>query len=402
MNQTLSIFSLLAVIFIDSVGWGIVYPIFTAYSFNHTSTLMSANTAFEITIAIYSACMFLFSPLLGALSDQFGRKKLLLASMIGNGAGFAVSATGVYLNSFSIILVGRIISGTTAGSLGISQAAIADLSSKDNKAYRLGLIALANGLGFTCGPLIGGLFLAFSFSLYISLLFTCLLAIAGTLGIYLFFNDTYRKDDSINIELTSSFKILLNVAKHQNLTKLFASLFLTMLGYITFFNYLPLFVHEKFGFAGNEQGFFLAYYAILFSFSLTCLFSRLLQQLSLTRLVVLALAIHIVFYLICFYTTSTTNFYFTIIPIAIFSPFLYVGMVTLISNNASTADQGTVMGIVGSICALTWALGPLLVAALIKVNFEAPVVTSVLFLGMGLFMMSANNYQGELSLTSKS
>lgn len=400
MNQKLSVFSLLSVIFIDSVGWGVVYPVFAAYFFNNRS-YANADIRFETAIAVYSIFMFFFSPVLGALSDQYGRKKLMLISMVGTGLGFAISATGIYLKSLFVLLLGRAVSGMAAGNLGISQAAIVDISTDHDKAYRLGLIALANGLGFTCGPLIGGLLIKATLTLYIPLIFICLLTITGALGIYFLFNDTPRIKHTAEIDLSTSIKNILGIKRFHHQRRMFASFFLAMLGYITFFNYLPLLLHTKFNFSGNEQGYFLAYYAIIFSLSLMYIFPKVIKYMELMKLVTMSIILHILFYQFSYYADDASLMYLTILPIALSAPIIYVGIVTLISSNSNSDDQGKIMGIIGSICALTWALGPLIVATLIKANFEAPVMISTCLLLFGLFHLNKSKELREAALISK-
>jgi DHA1 family tetracycline resistance protein-like MFS transporter len=397
MKNKFQILPLLTVIFIDSVGWGIVYPVFSAFLL--TSSQSNSNAVFEIVISIYSVCMFLFSPLLGALSDNHGRKKLLLISMIGSGVGFVISALGLYFSTLSVLLAGRVISGMTAGSLGIAQAAIADLSNTENKANRIGYIVIANGLGFTCGPLLGALLINVTPSLFISMLFTGTLSAIGALIVFYFFDETHTPLTT-KIDLLSSLKNLLQVGNFPNLKKIFICLFITMLGYITFFNYLPIFLHQRFNYSGNQQGYFLGYYAILFSASLCYFLPKLQKRFPLSKLVYTAIIFHSIFYLICFTATSAKTLYAYVIPISVFAPIMYVGLVTLLSNQASPTEQGKVMGIVGSICALTWALGPLLVASLTLVSFIAPVLISVAFLISSLLILSANSRQKTIALSS--
>ena len=96
----------------------------------------------------------IFSPVLGSLSDKYGRRPVLLLSIIGTGIGFLVLgfATTVFM-----LFVGRILDGITGGNISTAQAYIADITTTENRAKGMGLIGAAFGLGFIFGPAIGGI-----------------------------------------------------------------------------------------------------------------------------------------------------------------------------------------------------------------------------------------------------
>src|ERR671912_1373660 len=139
-------------VFIDLVGFGIVIPVLPFYAegtvFNATPRMVG------LLFASYSVMQLIFSPVLGGLSDKYGRRPVLLISIIGTGIGFLVLgfATTVFM-----LFVGRILDGITGGNISTAQAYIADITTKENRAKGMGLIGAAFGLGFIFGPAIGGI-----------------------------------------------------------------------------------------------------------------------------------------------------------------------------------------------------------------------------------------------------
>src|SRR3990167_467431 len=117
-----SIISLVWIVFTDSLGWGIAFSVFAALFFNpHSQFLPSiiSNNArymiYELVLAIYSVFMFFFAPIIGGISDHYGRKPGLKISMLGLTLGFILSSCGCYYGRLWILIIGRIISGMTAG-----------------------------------------------------------------------------------------------------------------------------------------------------------------------------------------------------------------------------------------------------------------------------------------------
>ncbi|MCP3680095.1 MAG: MFS transporter [Gammaproteobacteria bacterium] len=157
---------LLAVIFIDSIGLGMIFPILAPMFMQSNSHLFAAATSDEaryvlygITLASsYPAAMFFGAELLGEASDRHERKPVLLISLLGNVGGLIISAIGISLHTVILLIIGRLISGITAGSFPIAQAAIIDGCRFEEKAGRISIACGASAVGWMIGPVIGGIF----------------------------------------------------------------------------------------------------------------------------------------------------------------------------------------------------------------------------------------------------
>ena len=137
-------------VFIDLLGFGILIPILPSFA---KKELGVDETAIGIAIAIYSFVQFLFNPFFGKLSDKHGRKPIIVVSLFLNAIGYILFA---YTHSYIMLLVSRVIAGIGGSSIGVAQAYIADVTTKENRSKGMGLIGAAFGLGFVFGPLIGG------------------------------------------------------------------------------------------------------------------------------------------------------------------------------------------------------------------------------------------------------
>lgn len=165
-------------VMMGTIGIGIVIPVMPFY----LKEMGSSDVMVTFFVSIFALCAFLSSPLLGALSDKFGRKPMLLISEISTFIGWVVFAFG---GSIPILLIGRIIDGAAAGNISIAQAYLADLA-KDEKerAANMGLIGAAFGLGFVIGPALGSILSTYSHQL--PFIVVSVLALLNTIGIALF------------------------------------------------------------------------------------------------------------------------------------------------------------------------------------------------------------------------
>jgi MFS transporter, DHA1 family, tetracycline resistance protein len=141
-------------LFLDVMGFGLVIPVTPALigSFMPGDAGETARS-YGYFIALYAAMQFVFAPVLGGLSDQYGRRPLLLISLFGAGVDLLMMS---FAPTLWLLFVGRFIAGTTAASVTVANAYIADVSPPEKRAQNFGLVGVAFGLGFVFGPAIGG------------------------------------------------------------------------------------------------------------------------------------------------------------------------------------------------------------------------------------------------------
>jgi len=138
-------------LFIDMIGFGIVIPVLPLYA--EGTRFNASATQLAWIVGIYSLLQVVCAPLLGRLSDRYGRKPVLAISIFGTAIGFLVlgSATTV-----TMLIIGRVIDGISGGNIATAMACIADVTTKENRSKNMGLVGAAFGLGFVIGPALGG------------------------------------------------------------------------------------------------------------------------------------------------------------------------------------------------------------------------------------------------------
>jgi DHA1 family tetracycline resistance protein-like MFS transporter len=141
--------------FLDVIGFGLVIPVMP----HLLTTLLGSNLSgaayyYGAIMALYTATQFICAPFLGALSDRYGRKPILLISLLSSTVGYLMTALAP---SFSWLLVARLFGGFGGASLSVASTYIADVSPPEKRAQNFGMVGMAFGLGFIAGPAIGGL-----------------------------------------------------------------------------------------------------------------------------------------------------------------------------------------------------------------------------------------------------
>src|SRR5215211_7532880 len=131
------------IVFIDLIGFGMVIPILPIYAQNEP--FHASPWEIGWMVGIYSVMQFIFSPILGRLSDRYGRRPILFISLLGSAVGYFVIG---WANTLVLVFVGRIIGGITGGNISTAQAYIADVTSKKDRAKGMGLFGAAFGFGF--------------------------------------------------------------------------------------------------------------------------------------------------------------------------------------------------------------------------------------------------------------
>jgi len=138
------------IVFIDLVGFGIVIPILPLYA----EKFAPSPAVFGLLMASYSIMQFIFSPILGRLSDRWGRRPILLVSLVGSAVGYVLFG---FAGSLAVLFASRIVDGISGGNISTAQAVIADITGPEERAKGMGLIGAAFGLGFILGPAIGAI-----------------------------------------------------------------------------------------------------------------------------------------------------------------------------------------------------------------------------------------------------
>lgn len=149
MSQRSPLLPIFLIVLVDVLGFTIVIPLLALYAERFGATPLTAT----LIVSCYAVCSLISTPIIGKLSDTYGRKPLLMISQAGTCLGFIILGTS---NALWMVFLGRILDGITAGNLSLAQAYISDHTTPENRAKSFGVIGIAFGIGFMFGPALGG------------------------------------------------------------------------------------------------------------------------------------------------------------------------------------------------------------------------------------------------------
>jgi DHA1 family tetracycline resistance protein-like MFS transporter len=359
------------IIFIDSLGWGIAYPVFEAFfvedkiGIMHLISNTDRNTYFVFILSLFCFLEFISAPVLGALSDRIGQKYIIISSLLGGMISACVSIIGVYYHSIFLLSLSRGLAGLTAGNWSVIQAAVINKSPSDRLSANLNVMTLATTIGFIIGPLIGSQLLNMPFISQINLFtpFLLMFLLSGlAIGLLWSYKEEYSSKLTLNMNaflkstLLGYCKILL---KKQTIRQYILVLTCYMIARIMFFTELPIIFHLRYATSNVNIGVLLGYFAFILAVGSLFIYPLLLKWLDLEKLITASLAIQIISYLIFMVSPNETVSCLVLIPIALTVSIIYTSVISLISIQCRDTQQGLLMGLVASLMSLSWGIGPL-------------------------------------------
>jgi len=255
--------------------------------------------------------------------------------------------------------------GITGGNISVAQAAIADVTTPENRAKNFGMIGAAFGLGFIIGPYIGGKLsdpsLVHWFSATTPFFFAALLSAVNVASILLFFPETLKeKAHELTINWTRSIMNVYHAATHKVLREIFATVFLFNGGFTFFTTFFSVYLIEKFSFTQGNIGDFFAYVGIWVAFSQVVIVRQLAKRYSektLIRVGLFGTALSI----FLFFLPHVWWQLLLVAPImAISNGLTFANITALISKSVGPRVQGEVLGINASVASLAMSVPPIL------------------------------------------
>ena len=355
---------------LDMIGLGMLIPIipvlFTdpsspsflleGYSVSAQYILSGALTA------LFGFMMFLAAPILGELSDVYGRKRLL---MIGVGVlAFSqlLFGFGIEIGSIALLFVARAIAGLAGANFSIAQASIADVSEPHERAKNFGLIGAAVGIGFICGPVLGGWIASATHSASAPFWLAGMLGLANVLSVILFFPET-RKGTKTEQKRFHILKGIHNIGaayQDREARLVYAANFFFIAGFAFFTSFIGILLVNRFGQSEAQIGTFFGFIGIWIvvtqGFILRVLAKRY-TEVRLLRITLIVLAGVILLYPFA----PNILWVFMLAPLTSIPNGLSMATMTaLVSKSVSADKQGAALGINGSLGALAQGTVPLL------------------------------------------
>ena len=343
--------TLFLIVFTDLVGFGIVIPLLPLYA----EQFHPAPWVFGLLMAAYSAMQFVFSPILGRLSDRVGRRPVLLISLAGSVTGFVLFALA---HSLAWLFASRLLAGICGGNIATAQAVIADTTPPEKRAHGMGLIGAAFGLGFIAGPALAGVLAPVSMAApgWAAAVFS----VAAWTMTLLFLPETRPTGAAGGTAAPASgFARLAFAFSHAELAPLLAIGFLVVTGFAAFEVTFAQFLHERLQLPHSGVGFLFVYVGVLAAGVQGGLVGRATRRFGERRLLFAGLAATASGLLMLAFSHTLAGV-LAVLPLASLGSGLAMpSLSSLVSRSARADEQGAALGAFQGIGSLARVVGPI-------------------------------------------
>lgn len=342
---------------IDSMGIGLILPVMPAL-LREVASIPLADAALYggVLVTAFAFMQFLFGPIIGSLSDRYGRRPVMLISLLVMALDYIVMALA---GAFWVLLVGRMIGGVAAATQSTATAFMADISKPEEKAARFGMIGAAFGMGFVFGPLLGGLLAEYGTRAP----FYAAAALAATNLIFGYFvmPETLKPENRRPLTLARANPLgaFRNVSATPQLRRLLWLFFLYQVAFMVYPAIWAFFTEERFGWSPRMIGFSLGAFGIAMALVQGGLIRLILRWFGDQGTILYGLAFNFFAFLVLAFVESGT-LAILFIPLTALGAVVTPAVQGMMSRATSDNSQGELQGVLSSTAALATIISPLI------------------------------------------
>src|SRR5215510_6003564 len=333
-------------IFVNLIGFGIIIPLLPFYA----EKFGASPVVIGLLFAIYSLCQLLAAPVLGDLSDRWGRRPILVISLIGTVVSFAMLALA---QSVTMLFLARIVDGLSGGNISTARAYVADVTEPKDRARAYGLIGAAFGLGFIMGPALSGILAKVSITAPIWAA-AALTLVASAMAWFWLPETVHRTQAGAGNPLDYLPDLLRRPAMRRMMTIDFIYWFSFAIFQTTF----ALFVARRFGFDASRTGYFFAGFGVLGVIIQGGFIRPIVKRTGDKPMFVAGVVFSAVGLVAAGLSTSVPMFALTLVPLALGMGFGHPTVSSLVSRAGKGDEQGRVQGAAGAVESLGRTVGP--------------------------------------------
>jgi MFS transporter, DHA1 family, tetracycline resistance protein len=358
----------LVCVFVDMLGVGLAIPVLPILVGEFVEGRDLQAHWYGILATTFGLLQFFAMPLLGAVSDRVGRRPVLLYSMFGMCLNFLVTA---WAPNLWILLLGRVIGGMSAASMSVASAYASDVSTPENRAKSFGLIGAAFGLGFICGPMIGGLLGGIDLHLpfYVASGLSALNLVYG----YFFVPESLPKEKraAFRIAKANPFASLLHLVNRRDIGGLIAVFALITFAQVLLQVTWVLYTHFRFDWTPRDNGFALFCVGLASAVVQAGLLGRMIRRFGEVRLTLLGLASGAITFVLYGLATEGWMMYVFILC-NVFAFAAGPALQAIISKATDPREQGALMGSLQSLGGLAIVVTPVIGTSLLAAVSHLP------------------------------
>lgn len=395
-NSLKKLIPLYGTVFLDMLGVGIMIPVFAGLFLGGENIFIITSQTqgvliISLLLSTYPLFQFFGQPILGKLSDSYGRKPLLLASLFGTFLGYILGAVSLAWGSLALLFISRMIDGFTGGNITIAQAMIIDRTNPTNQSKAIGMLGAMFGLGFIIGPYIGGVLSDSSifgvYAYYLPFLLSSILSLVALISIHVNIKETHHivnvKKNSIRllsllreiiITCTKIYNILVHNKSGYRIYFLLPLLF--YIGFNAFTQYFQTYLKIAFLLKQIEIGQVFAFIGILIAITQGLLIGRVSKYKRDYGLLMLTLPVLAIGFVVLAFQSKLYWIFGALTLIAIPAGLTMPQFISIISKKTDKQKQGEILGILGSMQSLSLIVAPLISGLLSSMYAPLPFVFS--------------------------
>ncbi len=363
MSRTPALGFIFVTLLLDVIGFGLIIPVLPALLEQMTGgDLSTASRWGGFLMFTYAGMQFLCSPIIGGLSDQFGRRPVVLAALFAFGCDFVLQG---FAPSIGWFFVGRALAGLTGATFTTAMAYIADVSPPEKRAQNFGMVGVAFGVGFIIGPLMGGLISDFFGSTRAPFFAAAGLAFLNWLYGYFILPESLAPENRRPFDWRRANPVgsLLNLRRYPVILSLvgaFVCLYIAGHANQSTWVYITM---KKFGWTSKEVGFSLAFVGLVVAIVQGGLTRILVPRLGPRNSVYIGMLLYVVGFTLFAFATQGWMMYAFMIPFGL-GGLAGPSLQSIISGQVPPNEQGELQGALTSLISLTSIIGPLLMTNL--------------------------------------
>jgi MFS transporter, DHA1 family, tetracycline resistance protein len=348
-------------ILLDCIGFGVIIPVVPKLIQELTGgNLSSASKVGGWLMFSYAVMQFICAPIMGALSDRFGRRPVLLASLFGLGIDYILVC---FAPTIAWLFAGRIVAGLFGASITTAQAYIADVSTPEKRAQNFGLVGAAFGLGFVLGPAIGGVFS--DFGLRVPFMIAAGLALLNFVYGYFILPESLLKENrrAFDWKRANPVGALAHIKRYPAIGQLLAAMTLIYIASHAVQGTWSYYTMEKFNWDSTLVGYSLAAFGVTVAAVQGGLIRVVVPKLGKKNSVFFGLTMYAVGFACFAFATKGWMMFVFIIPYCL-SGFAMPALQGIVSSKIPVNEQGELQGLIASMLSATSIIGPLIMTNL--------------------------------------
>lgn len=388
MQNKNALYFILLTVMIDSTGLGIIIPVMPYLISEVTqSSINEASKYGGILITIYAFMQFIFAPIIGGISDKYGRRPVLLLSLFGLGIDYLILA---FAPNLSWMIIGRCLSGIFGASFTTAAAYIADISEPEKRAANFGMVAAFFGLGFIIGPAIGGL--VSSFGIRTPFYFAAALSFLNTVYGFFVLKESLLPENRrpFDFKRANPFGALILMKRKPLFLWLFVAFFIFYFADISINSTWQFFTTEKFNWSTTGVGWSLAAAGVAMAIVQGGLIGYFDKKFGNKNSVIIGLVFSCIGFLGFSFAFQGWHMYLFMLPYTI-GGIVEPSIKALISQRTPQNEQGELQGAFASLVSIASILSPLVMTGIYyytSSNFNLPIYGSAYFLSALIILVT--------------